>query len=94
MGTRRPLIVQMVHDPSALEPRCRLQEEDGDDYSAVIPEASIAEAIRERTEVHLRKLGATVSSKVRQGSHIAMAHCARQVAMTGDGPAATQSPHA
>ncbi|KAL4853400.1 Dynamin-related protein 5A [Chlorella vulgaris] len=63
MGTRRPLIVQMVHDPSALEPRCRLQEEDGDDYSAVIPEASIAEAIRERTEVHLRKLGATVSSK-------------------------------
>lgn len=63
MGTRRPLIVQMVHDPSALEPRCRLQEEDGDDYSAIIPEASIAEAIRERTEVHLRKLGATVSSK-------------------------------
>lgn len=25
MGTRRPLIVQMVHDPAALEPRCRLQ---------------------------------------------------------------------
>lgn len=25
MGTRRPLIVQMVHDPTALEPRCRLQ---------------------------------------------------------------------
>lgn len=23
MGTRRPLIVQMVHDPTALEPRCR-----------------------------------------------------------------------
>jgi hypothetical protein len=23
MGTRRPLIVQMLHDPSALEPRCR-----------------------------------------------------------------------
>lgn len=35
MGTRRPLIVQMVHDPSALEPRCRLQEEDGDEYGAV-----------------------------------------------------------
>jgi len=29
MGTRRPLIVQMVHDPSALEPRCRLQVGDG-----------------------------------------------------------------
>lgn len=25
MGTRRPLIVQMVHDPTANEPRCRLQ---------------------------------------------------------------------
>lgn len=35
MGTRRPLIVQMVHDPSALEPRCRLQEEDSDEYGAV-----------------------------------------------------------
>jgi hypothetical protein len=25
MGTRRPLILQMVHDPSALEPRCNFQ---------------------------------------------------------------------
>eukprot|EP00967_Tisochrysis_lutea_P008807 scaffold10558_cov21-Tisochrysis_lutea.AAC.1 len=25
MGTRRPLIVQMYHDPTAHEPRCRLQ---------------------------------------------------------------------
>lgn len=25
MGTRRPLMLQMVHDPEALEPRCRLQ---------------------------------------------------------------------
>lgn len=25
MGTRRPLILQMVHDPMALEPRCRFQ---------------------------------------------------------------------
>lgn len=32
MGTRRPLIVQMVHDPTAQEPRCRLQEEDSDEY--------------------------------------------------------------
>lgn len=35
MGTRRPLIVQMVHDPSALEPRCRLQDEDSDEYGQV-----------------------------------------------------------
>ncbi|RWW89802.1 hypothetical protein BHE74_00001165 [Ensete ventricosum] len=27
MGTRRPLVLQMVHDPSALEPRCRFQPE-------------------------------------------------------------------
>lgn len=25
MGTRRPLMLQMIHDPEALEPRCRLQ---------------------------------------------------------------------
>ncbi len=25
MGTRRPLMLQMLHDPTALEPRCRLQ---------------------------------------------------------------------
>lgn len=25
MGTRRPLVLQMVHDPSALEPRCCFQ---------------------------------------------------------------------
>nr|GMD90184.1 dynamin-related protein 5A [Ipomoea batatas] len=26
MGTRRPLILQMVHDPTSLEPRCRFQK--------------------------------------------------------------------
>lgn len=25
MGTRRPLVLQMAHDPTALEPRCRFQ---------------------------------------------------------------------
>lgn len=29
MGTRRPLMLQMSHDPSALEPRCRLQVSPG-----------------------------------------------------------------
>lgn len=57
-------VVQMVHDPNALEPRCRLQEEDSDEYGAVIvPETAVAEAIRERTDDHLRKIGATVSAK-------------------------------
>ncbi|GAX74014.1 hypothetical protein CEUSTIGMA_g1464.t1 [Chlamydomonas eustigma] len=65
MGTRRPLIVQMYHDPTAQEPRCRLQDEDGEDYGLPIqPETAVADAITRRTEEHLRKLGgATVSSK-------------------------------
>ncbi|KAJ9518938.1 hypothetical protein QJQ45_026218 [Haematococcus lacustris] len=65
MGTRRPLIVQMYHDPTAQEPRCRLQEEDTDDYGPpIIPETAVADAIMKRTEDHLRRLeGATVSAK-------------------------------
>ena len=63
MGTRRPLIVQMVHDPSALEPRCCLQNEDGSDYGQILPEGAIADAIRDRTESHLRRLGKPVSSQ-------------------------------
>ncbi|MEW5303991.1 MAG: hypothetical protein WDW38_003211 [Sanguina aurantia] len=65
MGTRRPLIVQMIHDPTAQEPRCRLQEEDSDEYGPpIIPETAVADAIMKRTEEHLRRLGgAAVSSK-------------------------------
>ncbi|KAI8477346.1 MAG: P-loop containing nucleoside triphosphate hydrolase protein [Monoraphidium minutum] len=64
MGTRRPLIVQMVHDPAALQPRCRLQEEDSDEFGPVLPEAAIADAIVKRTQDHLHQLGgASVSGK-------------------------------
>jgi hypothetical protein len=65
MGTRRPLIVQMVHDPTALEPRCRLQEEDSEEYGPpIMPETAVADAIMKRTKEHLRQLGnAAVSSK-------------------------------
>lgn len=65
MGTRRPLIVQMVHDPSALEPRCRLQEEDTEEYGPpIMPETAVADAIMKRTKEHLRQLGnVAVSSK-------------------------------
>jgi hypothetical protein len=63
MGTRRPLIVQMLHDPTATSPRCRLQDENGDEYGPTIPETEIAEAIRDRTQAHLHKLNATVSDK-------------------------------
>eukprot|EP01018_Ginkgo_biloba_P010217 Gb_33016 [translate_table: standard] len=78
MGTRRPLMLQMVHDPSALEPRCRLQglvglrdfmyfclqDEDSDEYGAPIVMASaIADAIKTRTEEHLKKVRAAVSAK-------------------------------
>lgn len=36
MGTRRPLILQMVHDPSALDPRCRFQVNPLDFQSLVL----------------------------------------------------------
>ncbi|GIL90629.1 hypothetical protein Vretimale_15765 [Volvox reticuliferus] len=65
MGTRRPLIVQMVHDPTAQEPRCRLQEEESNEYGPpIVPETAVADAIQRRTEEHLRKMGnIAVSSK-------------------------------
>jgi hypothetical protein len=64
MGTRRPLIVQMVHDPAAESPKCRLQNEDNAEYGPVLPEADVADTLKKRTEEHLTALGgATVSSK-------------------------------
>lgn len=42
----------------------RLQDEDSDEYGPPItPETAVAEAIRERTESHLRRTGGTVSAK-------------------------------
>ncbi|KAF8751436.1 hypothetical protein HU200_012112 [Digitaria exilis] len=64
MGTRRPLVLQMVHDPTALEPRCRFQEEDSEEYgSPMVLATAIADLIKQRTESHLRKIQAAVSSK-------------------------------
>jgi Dynamin family len=64
MGTRRPLIVQMVHDPEAEAPKCRLQNEHNADYGPVLREAEVAAILKKRTEDHLEALGcATVSSK-------------------------------
>ncbi|GAB4846436.1 Dynamin- protein 5A [Ancistrocladus abbreviatus] len=64
MGTRRPLILQMVHDPTALEPRCRFQEEDSEEYgSPVVLASAIADLIKCRTEALLRKTKTAVSSK-------------------------------
>ncbi|XP_043688924.1 dynamin-related protein 5A [Telopea speciosissima] len=64
MGTRRPLILQMVHDPSALEPRCRFQEEDSEEYgSPLIMASAIADLIRTRTEALLKKTKTSVFSK-------------------------------
>ncbi|ERN20483.1 dynamin-related protein 5A [Amborella trichopoda] len=64
MGTRRPLILQMVHDPTAIEPRCRFQEEDSEEYGSPIVSASaIADVIKSRTEAHLKKTKTAVSSK-------------------------------
>ncbi|KAL0037146.1 hypothetical protein WJX79_002609 [Trebouxia sp. C0005] len=64
MGTRRPLICQMVHDPTAQQPRCRIQDEDSDEYGPpIMPETAVAEEIKLRTEKHLQQNGGTVSAK-------------------------------
>lgn len=54
----------MHRPPHKLPPLPCQQDEDTDEYGPVIPEAALAEAIRDRTEMHLRKLGTTVSGKV------------------------------
>ncbi|XP_076943792.1 dynamin-related protein 5A-like [Bidens hawaiensis] len=64
MGTRRPLILQMVHDPSALDPRCRFQEEDSEDYgNPIVLSSEIADTIKSRTDALLKKTKTAVSSK-------------------------------
>ncbi|KAJ9551433.1 hypothetical protein OSB04_015478 [Centaurea solstitialis] len=64
MGTRRPLILQMVHDATALDPRCRFQEEDSEEYGSPIMLASaIADTIKSRTDALLKKTKTAVSSK-------------------------------
>ncbi|KAL0301188.1 UNVERIFIED_CONTAM: Dynamin-related protein 5A [Sesamum radiatum] len=64
MGTRRPLILQMVHDPTAMDPRCRFQEEDSEEYgSPIVSSTAIADYIKLRTEALLRKTKTAVSSK-------------------------------
>lgn len=64
MGTRRPLILQMVHDPTAVEPRCRFQDEDSEEYgSPIVSSTAIADMIKSRTESMLKKTRSAVSSK-------------------------------
>ncbi|KAF5787252.1 putative dynamin GTPase [Helianthus annuus] len=64
MGTCRPLILQMVHDPTALDPRCRFQEEDSEEYgSPIVSSLAIADTIKSRTDAMLKKTKTAVSSK-------------------------------
>ncbi|XP_076905564.1 dynamin-related protein 5A-like [Bidens hawaiensis] len=64
MGTRRPLILQMVHYPNAPDPRCKFQEEDSEEYGSPIMLASeIADTIKSRTDAMLRKTKTAVCSK-------------------------------
>ncbi|KAI4984689.1 hypothetical protein ZWY2020_017319 [Hordeum vulgare] len=73
MGTRRPLVLQMVHDPTALDPaaasRCvprftSSREEDSKEYGyPMVQVAAIANLIKQRTESHLRTIKAAVSPK-------------------------------
>lgn len=55
----------MVHNAEAESPRIFVQNEHDTDYSdPIVPETAIVDAIRERTDEHLKALGnATVSSK-------------------------------
>nr|CAD1824132.1 unnamed protein product [Ananas comosus var. bracteatus] len=63
-GHAEALVLQMVHDPSALEPRCRFQDEDSEEYgNPLVSSSAIADLIRSRTDSHLRKIQAAVSSK-------------------------------
>ncbi|CAA0815983.1 Dynamin-related protein 5A [Striga hermonthica] len=64
MGTRRPLVLQMIHDSNALEPRCRFQEEYSEEYgTAMISSTAIADTIKARTEALLKRTKAAVSPK-------------------------------
>ena len=59
----RPLIVMMVHDPSAETPRCRLQEEDSEEYGPpIVPETAVAAAIKAMTDAHLARTGGALPS--------------------------------
>ena len=54
----------MVTNSECLEPHCRLQDEDSEEYGPVIePAGTVAEAIKARTEKHLQQTGTTVSAK-------------------------------
>lgn len=75
MGTRRPLIVQMQHDPACPEPRCRLQEEEDTAYGPPLAPSAVCEAILRRTEAHLAALEAAVSPKP-VVLRVEYAHCA------------------
>jgi len=56
--------VMKVLFADCLEPRCRLQEEDSEDYGPVIePASAVAGAIKAVTEAHLKQNELTVSSK-------------------------------
>lgn len=64
MGSRRPLMLQMVHCPEATEPQCSFQNEDEESYGEPLSNASsIAAEIRCRTEVLLKSTGRSVHSK-------------------------------
>lgn len=75
MGTKRPLIVQMVHDPEAEVPRCRLQNEDNAEYGPVISESEVPETLKRRTEEHLKSLGNATVSKIAICMRVEYAFC-------------------
>ena len=61
----------MVHDPSAETPRCRLQDEDSEEYGPpIVPETAVAAAIIDMTDAHLARTGGAGLSHMHSALHI------------------------
>ena len=62
IGTRRPLIVQIRHSPGAIEPICRLQDENSVEFGLPLSVKEVSHLLKERTDRHLSQLNKSVSS--------------------------------
>ena len=79
----------MVHDPSAETPRCRLQEEDSEEYGPpIVPETTVAAAIKAMTEKHLAQTGGQPTQhKPSQSTRTFLILVFNERSMMSEGPA-------
>lgn len=57
-------ILMLWRSAECLEPRCRIQAEDSEEYGPIItPASNVAQTIKSMTEAHLRQTGTPVSAK-------------------------------